>query len=173
MKNLIAKRYARALSLRSDVGEIYENLHFLSSAFAIPKFESIVKSSQVDKEKKIELINSFFEKTSVSFQNLIKILIKNSRLECIPYITKELEKERSFKENTFLGVVHSKEILAQNELSEFEKKLSKKFGVNVKLKAVKSEDDSVKIELEELGYELSFSMKALQNKLNEYILKII
>ncbi|EAB5359560.1 TPA: ATP F0F1 synthase subunit delta, partial [Campylobacter jejuni] len=25
----------------------------------------------------------------------------------------------------------------------------------------------------ELGYELSFSMKALQNKLNEYILKII
>ncbi|EAH5078093.1 ATP F0F1 synthase subunit delta, partial [Campylobacter jejuni] len=24
-----------------------------------------------------------------------------------------------------------------------------------------------------LGYELSFSMKALQNKLNEYILKII
>ena len=33
--------------------------------------------------------------------------------------------------------------------------------------------DGVKIALEELGYELSFSMKTLQNKLSEFILKTI
>ncbi|EEU7529971.1 ATP F0F1 synthase subunit delta, partial [Campylobacter jejuni] len=51
--------------------------------------------------------------------------------------------------------------------------LNKKFDANIKLNNKISQDDSVKIGLEELGYELSFSMKALQNKLNEYILKII
>ncbi|MFK0439523.1 ATP F0F1 synthase subunit delta, partial [Campylobacter jejuni] len=52
-------------------------------------------------------------------------------------------------------------------------KNNKKVDTNIKKNNKISQDDSVKIELEELGYELSFSMKALQNKLNEYILKII
>ncbi|ECR2952473.1 F0F1 ATP synthase subunit delta, partial [Campylobacter jejuni] len=98
---------------------------------------------------------------------------ENSRLECIPQIVKELERQKAFKENIFVGIVYSKEKLSQENLKDLEVKLNKKFDANIKLNNKINQDDSVKIELEELGYELSFSMKALQNKLNEYILKII
>ncbi len=173
MENLIAKRYAKAIALRADIDEFYENLCVLSSAFLSPKFKSIIESIQIKKEKKIELLDSFFEKKNINFQNFLKILVQNSRLGYIPQIAKEIQKQKSFKENTFLGVVYSKEILNQTELNNLEFKLNRKFNANIKLNNQINKDDSVKIKLEELGYELSFSMRTLQNKLNEHILKII
>ncbi|EHU6962284.1 ATP F0F1 synthase subunit delta, partial [Campylobacter coli] len=36
MNDLIAKRYAKAIALREDISEFYDNLSILSSAFASP-----------------------------------------------------------------------------------------------------------------------------------------
>lgn len=52
--------------------------------------------------------------------------------------------------------MYSKEKLSQENLKDLEVKLNKKFDANIKLNNKISQDDSVKIELEELGYELSF-----------------
>ncbi|EJE7730812.1 F0F1 ATP synthase subunit delta, partial [Campylobacter coli] len=92
---------------------------------------------------------------------------------CIPQIAKELERQKSFKENIFLETVYSKEVLSEDNIKELENRLSAKFGVKIKLQNKVGLNEGVKISLEELGYEISFSMKALQNKMSEYILKII
>ncbi|EAH9814639.1 ATP F0F1 synthase subunit delta, partial [Campylobacter coli] len=52
MNDLIAKRYAKAIALRADISEFYDNLFVLSSAFASPKFKNIIESNQIQKEKK-------------------------------------------------------------------------------------------------------------------------
>lgn len=173
MESIIATRYAKAIISRADIDEFYQNLCILNSAFALPKFRNIIESTQVKKEKKIEFLNSFFETKNSNFQNFLKLLVENSRLGYIPQIIKELQKQKAFKDNTFVGVIYSKEKLNPENLVDLQTKLSKRFNANIKLNNEISQDDSIKIELEELGYELSFSMKALQNKLNEYILKII
>ncbi|WP_373447847.1 F0F1 ATP synthase subunit delta [Campylobacter bilis] len=172
MESMIATRYAKAIISRADIDEFYQNLCILNSAFALPKFRNIIESTQVKKEKK-EFLNSFFETKNSNFQNFLKLLVENSRLSCIPHIIKELQRQKAFKENIFEGIIYSKEKLDPKDLADLQVKLNKKFNANIKLNNKTNQDDSVKIELEELGYELSFSMKALQNKLNEYILKII
>ncbi|WP_252195531.1 F0F1 ATP synthase subunit delta [Campylobacter vulpis] len=173
MMNMVAKKYAKAIALRADAGELYENLRILASAFALAKFRILAESAGIKKEKKLELIQSFFEKFSPNFNNFLKILIENSRLSCVPHIVKELERQNAFKENIFLGVVYASEKLDEQSLKEFENKLSAKFNVKIKLSVQITQIDGIKIALEELGYELSFSMKTLQNKLSEFILKTI
>ncbi len=173
MNDLIAKRYAKAIALRSDISEFYENLSVLSSAFILPKFKNIIESNQIQKDKKLDFLKSLLDKTSPSFINFLKLLVENSKLPCIPQIFKELERQKSFKENIFLGVVYSKENLDETSLKELENKLSFKFNVKIKLQNETSFNEGIKISLEELGYEISFSMKTLQGKLSEYILKTI
>ena len=152
--DMVAKKYAKAIALRADAGEFYENLRLLISAFTLSKFRIIVESAEVNKERKLELIQSFFEKLS-------------------PQIVEDLERQNAFKENIFLGVVYVSEKLDDESLRELEARLSAKFNVKVKLRMQIAQIDGVKIALEELGYELSFSMKTLQNKLSEFILKTI
>lgn len=53
-------------------------------------------------------------------------MIENLRLECIPQIVKELERQKAFKENIFVGIVYSKEKLSQENLKDLEVKLNKK-----------------------------------------------
>lgn len=173
MKTLVAKKYAKAIALRIDKQEFYEHLCLLTSALNDVKFKILMESNQINKEKKLEFISSFFEKINPKFQNFIKLLINNSRLDCIPQITKELEREKSFQENIFLGVVYTTQALNKVQLKNLEESLSSKFNVNIKLKNESSDNDKVKISLEELGYELSFSMQTLQRKMSEFILKII
>lgn len=172
MENIIARRYAKAIASRADINVFYQNLCILNSAFVLPKFKNIIESNEIKKERKMEFLDSFLILKILVFK-ILRLLIENSRLECIPQIVKELERQKAFKENIFVGIVYSKEKLSQENLKDLEVKLNKKFDANIKLNNKINQDDSVKIELEELGYELSFSMKALQNKLNEYILKII
>lgn len=57
---------------------------------------------------------------------ILRLLIENSRLECIPQIVKELERQKAFKENIFVGIVYSKEKLSQENLKDLEVKLNKK-----------------------------------------------
>ncbi|MBZ7938774.1 F0F1 ATP synthase subunit delta [Campylobacter sp. W0014] len=173
MDNLIAKKYAKAIIERTDIEDFYHRLSVLNSAFCMPKFKDIINSSQIQKDKKLDLLNSFFEKANPNFINFLKILLKNSRLDCIPQIFKELQRQKALKENICQGVVYSKETLSDDKIKELENKLNLKLKTKIKLKNEIGQNDGVKIYLEELGCEIAFSMKAFQNKISEYILKII
>lgn len=171
--SFIAKRYAKAIALMDGVDEFYDNLHILASAFTHPKFKALVETREINKEKKFKLIYSIFDNLNPKFSNLLHILINNSRLSYIPEIVKELESQKFFKNNVFLGIVYSNQVLEEMHLKSLEEKLSAKFSVQIKLSNQVAPIDGVKITLEELGYEISFFMKNIQSKLSDFILKTI
>ena len=171
--SVVAKRYAKAIASRDDVDEFYKNLSVLASAFAHPKFKILIQTREISREKKLELLKSMLEKPHPKFNNLLRILLENSRLPCIPQIVAELEKQRFFRDNVFLGVAYSGQALDALSLKNLEEKLGAKFNVQIKLSNQVAPIAGIKITLEELGYEVSFFMKTFQNRLSEFILKTI
>jgi len=172
MNDLIAKKYAKAIS-SNDIEEFYTNLTILNSIFLEEKFQILIQSNQIKKQKKLEFIFSFFDKMSPKFKNFLKLLVENSRLILIPQILKELQKQKALNDNTFLGVIYTQEKLDDSKIKDIQARLSAKFNVNIRLENQHSQNEGVKIALEELGYEISFSMKTIQNRMSEFVLKII
>ncbi|MFG5101009.1 F0F1 ATP synthase subunit delta [Campylobacter lari] len=173
MEKVIAKTYAKAILERNDFEDFYSNLLELSSAFASNKFIDILNSYEIKQDEKLELILSLLNNPSDAFKNFINLIVDNKREMLIPEITKELSEQKASKENTFLGQVYSKEKLSEEEIKNLEEKLSLKFNAKIRLNSKISDNDSVKISLDGLGYEISFSMQSLKAKMNEYILKAI
>ncbi|EGK8009814.1 F0F1 ATP synthase subunit delta [Campylobacter sp. IFREMER_LSEM_CL2127] len=173
MEKVIAKTYAKAILERNDFENFYSNLLELSSAFASNKFIDILNSYEIKQDKKLELILSLLNNPSDAFKNFINLIVDNKREMLIPEITKELSEQKASKENTFLGQVYSKEKLSEEEIKNLEEKLSLKFNAKIRLDSKISDNDSVKISLDGLGYEISFSMQSLKAKMNDYILKAI
>ncbi|EAI5466308.1 F0F1 ATP synthase subunit delta [Campylobacter lari] len=173
MEKVIAKTYAKAILERNDFENFYSNLLELSSAFASNKFIDILNSYEIKQDKKLELILSLLNNPSDAFKNFMNLIVDNKREMLIPEITKELSEQKASKENTFLGQVYSKEKLSEEEIKNLEEKLSLKFNAKIRLDSKISDNDSVKISLDGLGYEISFSMQSLKAKMNEYILKAI
>lgn len=173
MEKVIAKTYAKAILERNDFEDFYSNLLELSSAFASNKFIDILNSYEIKQDKKLELILSLLNNPSDAFKKFINLIVDNKREMLIPEITKELSEQKASKENTFLGQVYSKEKLSEEEIKNLEEKLSLKFNAKIRLDSKISDNDSVKISLDGLGYEISFSMQSLKAKMNEYILKAI
>ncbi|QOR01370.1 MULTISPECIES: F0F1 ATP synthase subunit delta [unclassified Campylobacter] len=173
MESVIAKTYAKAILERNDFEDFFSKLLQLSSAFSSTKFVDILNSYELKQEKKLEFILSLLDNPSEAFKNFMALIVNNSREMLIPEITKELSEQKALKENTFLGQVYSKEKLSEEEIRNLEEKLSHKFNAKIRLDSKVSDNDSVKISLDGLGYEISFSMQSLKAKMNEYILKAI
>ncbi|WP_281527057.1 F0F1 ATP synthase subunit delta, partial [Campylobacter avium] len=103
----------------------------------------------------------------------LKILLHNSRLALIPDIVLELKRQKALKEQIYSGIVYSKDSIEASKIKKLEESLSKKFAVNIKLDNKTAQDSGVKISLDELGYEISFSMQTFKTKISDYILKTI
>lgn len=173
MDNLIAKKYAQAILTRKDANEFYELLQGVVGAFSLEKMQLILGSNELKKEDKFEFIASFFQKAKPNFVNFLKLLAQNSRLALIPQIAEELRKQKALKEQIYSGVIYSNKALKKDELANLEQKLGKKFGVSIKLSNQITDTQGIKMSLDELGYELSFSMQSLKTKMSEFILKTL
>ncbi|TQR61385.1 F0F1 ATP synthase subunit delta [Campylobacter troglodytis] len=173
MEDLIAKKYAKAILTRNDANEFYELMLKLVPAFSLDKFKLILNSYDIKKEEKLNIIMSFFEKTTPNFTNFIRLLAHNSRLNLIPQIVEELRKQKALKEQLYSGTVFSQDSISLDKITELEQKLSKKFNVSIKLDNQITNMQGIKISLDELGYEISFSMQGLKTKMSDYILKTL
>ena len=171
----VAKKYVKALISgcdRTTLNGVNENLEKIATAFNDSKFKDIILSPDVKREDKIELILSF-DKCGTQTLNLIKILSKNEKLLSIPSINRELKYQISHLENRFKGVVISNFKITKAKISELEDKLGKKFNSTVKLENIVTDYDGIKVELEDLGVEVSFSTTRLKAQIAEHILKAI
>lgn len=173
MNEILAKKYAKAIFTRPDSSEFLAHLSTLKAAMSVKKTKEILDSYDVSKEKKLEFLLSLIQKPSQAFINFLKLIAHNKRFELIPFITDELLKFKAFKEQNYTAKVYSQKPLSKDEMSELEKKLSTKFKVKLSLENDSSKDEGIKISLDELGYELAFSMQNLKSKMSEYILKTI
>ena len=176
MINNTSKRYVNALILsykKDELCSVLQTLESVASAFKIPKFQDIVKSPTLKEESKVELIASFIKNPSEKIVNFIKLLAKNRRIALIPQIVEELRKNIAALDNKYLGKIYSATEIDAAKIKELETKISKKFNADITLQAVKSELEGIKIEVEDLGFEISFSVDRLKQKMSEHILKAI
>lgn len=176
MNDLIAKRYVKALLDGRDVESataICNDLKTISSAFGDEKFNSILASSEVKSSDKVDLVISFLENNNEALKNFIKLLGTNKRLELIPDIVSELESKIAKMNNTYTGVVYTNKELDSDYVSSIEKEFSKKFDVKLTLSQNVCDYDGIKVDIDSLGVEISFSKERLKSQMINHILKAV
>jgi len=176
MKNIIAKKYVNALMKSCNDSEIVlieQSINELASAFSSTRFNNIILSPDVSVEEKEKFVLSLLEKSEGKLLNLIKLLAVNDRLSLIPVIAEELKFQTSLKSNSYEGEVVSNFEISKEQITNLEENFSKKFNANIKLEAKVSDYPGVKIQLDDLGVEVSFSLDRLKTQMVEHILKAI
>ncbi len=176
MNELIARRYVKALMeclSKDELKGFLNPLGRLSSLYASDKFQLIIQSPDVNKNEKLELVMSIFKDKNEKIENFIKLLGENDRLTLIPYINDELKEQVLNMENIYKGVVLSNFEMDKEDLKKLEDSFSKKFGGSVEFECKKSDYPGIKIELDTLGVEASFSIERLKAQIAEHILKAI
>lgn len=176
MSSAVAKKYVNALMSSckdNELPEIYTLLNEIVKAFEIEKFNNIVLSPDVSLKDKESLTLSLVETKNLKFQNFIKLLNSNDRLKLIPTIAKELKYQVSLKNNTFEGEIFSSFEITKAQIATLEANFSKKFNAQVKLNSTVNNYPGIKVQLDDLGVEVSFSLERLKAQLSEHILKAI
>lgn len=176
MKGIIAKKYVNALMKScsdSEISSIEKSINEISSAFCSTKFSNIILSPDLSNEKKEEFVLSLLGKSEGKTLNFIKLLVTNDRLSLIPTISKELKYQISLKNNSYEGEVISNFEISKEQITKLEENFSKKFSADIKLNAHVSDYPGVKIQLDDLGVEVSFSLDRLKSQMVEHILKAI
>jgi len=173
MEELIAKRYAKALSAVSkDITGLADVLSVLSSAISTSEVQSALNSPIVTSEKKTEMILSALGNNSDSILvNFIKILGENKRLNLIPAIAKVLNTDLQKISNEYEGVLKSKATLDADALSKLEETLKKYTGSTIKLKQEKTDLDGLRVSVDDLGIEVNFSKQRVKEQLIDFIKK--
>ena len=176
MTDLIVKRYVKALLIDIDIQKITKltkDLELISSAYSQPKVNEILSSVEVKSIDKINFILSLNENINDNLKNLIKLLGENKRLAILPDIFKELTKQLSIMNNNYKGVIYVNEKLKESDIKLIEKQFSKKFNINLSLEESIGSYDGIKVDIDGLGVEVSFSKDRLRAQMIENILKVI
>lgn len=176
MKELIAKKYVKALLEifgQKELEGFLSSLSKVSALYKVDKFQLIIQSPDVSKQQKLDFLLSMVDKKDSKMVNFIKLLNENDRLLLIPTIKEELENRVSQMENIHQGMVLSDWEIGKEDLAKLEQGFSKKFGATVKLAGKKTDYPGIKIELDTLGVEASFSVERLKAQISEHILKAI
>lgn len=176
MNDLIAKRYVKALVDGRDsktIKALSANLNTISTAYADEKFNSIVSSPEVSDSKKVELVLSLVKKTDEALTNFVKLLGEKRRLTLLPDIAAELDVQIAKLNNEYVGVVYTNQELSKEYVSSIEEQFSKKFDVNLSLSQNVCDYDGIKVDIDGLGVEISFSKDRLKSQMIDHILKAV
>jgi len=176
MNDLVAKKYVKALVDGRDaknIAVVSNNLNSISSAFSDEKFNSIISSPEVNDSKKVELVISLVKKADQTLTNFIKLLGEKRRLELLPFIATELNVQIAKMNNTYVGVVYTNEELSKDYVSSIEKQFSKKFDVKLSLSQNVCDYDGIKVDIDGLGVEISFSKERLKSQMIDHILQAV
>ena len=176
MSTAIAKKYVNALiesCNEKELSSIHAALTSVSEAFKIAKFNNIVLSPDVSQKDKESLVLSLIDSEEAKFSNFIKLIVLNDRLGLIPSIAKELNYQISLKKNVFEGEVLSNFKMTPVQIATLEENFGKKFNAKVKLHPSQNSYPGIKIALDDLGVEVSFSLDRLKAQMSEHILKAI
>ena len=177
MDQLVAKRYVKALIEalgEKKIESAASSLATIAAAFDDPKFAEIIISPEVSKEERENLIVDLLgKKADTQLVNFVKTLGIHNRFGLIPEISKLLQKELQRRANRYEGVVESKKPIDKKLLGELESSLSKYVDATVVLHPVKSDRDGIKVMIEDLGLEASFSKERVASDMISHILKAL
>lgn len=176
MKELIAKRYIKAFSkdvAQSELQKDLELLGRLANAYGIHKFKEIIESPCVDTCKKVEFILQVILENNVTqrFSNFIKILAEHKRLDLFQELYVELSSYIASLNKEYIAKLSVNENCDEAVLQEIQSKFSKKLGVNLILQQRIVKEAGIKLVVEDLGVEISFSQEKFIQDLKNHIIK--
>ncbi len=172
MEELIAKRYAKALSsVSKDLAGVLEVLNVLSEVVSSTEIKSTLTSPIISSEDKTAMILSALGEGDATLVNFIKILGENGRLDLIPAITKVLNSDQQRASNEYEGVLKSASSLDEAAVANLEETLKKYTGSMIKLRQEKSDFDGVRVSVDDLGIEVNFSKQRVKEQLIDFIKK--
>lgn len=177
MKELIAKRYVKALKSSSDIGlleDVSMVLSSLAESFKDDKFIAIIDNPNVSANDKSEiLLEAVKSAKSNQINNLIKLLVENKRINIIPAMAEEMRKDLAKSTRTYQGVIYSDSDIDDKLISELSNSLSKKLDSTISLVFVKNDFDGIKVDIDDLGIEINFSKARINSQMIEHIVKAI
>lgn len=168
-----AKKYAKVLTQNANkdqVNGVKEYLKALAALFKSAKFKDTVLSPLVSAEEKSTLLLGK-ENGNQTLSNLIKLLIETNRLELIPYIYEELRLADAVASNRFEGFIYSAQDIDKATLDELKSNVSRKYDATIDFKQVRSDEEGFRVEVPDLGIEVSFSQGRLKSQLIQHILR--
>lgn len=177
MEELIAKKYIKALKSNSDTASMESVTTIftaLAESFKNEKFVAVIMNPNVNSKDKADiLLGSVKSANSDKVNNLIKLLVENKRIDIIPAIAKELDKDMAHATKTYTGIVSSNSEIQDSVLKELSDGLSKRFDSTISLQFVKNSFDGIKVEVEGLGVEINFSKERIKHQIIQHIIKAI
>jgi F-type H+-transporting ATPase subunit delta len=172
----IAKKYVKALIKSFNAKELTDlasELKNLSQFFNSLKFITILSTPDINKKDKTDFVISLLTNKDKRLINFISLLGENKRLLFLKAIYEELEFQISLKNNCHNGKIYASFDINKEQIKNLQKSFSEKFGLQINLNTYKSNDSGIKIQIDDIGVETSFSLERLKTQMSEHILKAI
>jgi len=177
MEKLIAKKYARALMESGDEAALssrMEQLEAIAAALNEEAVRNVILSPLVDPKQKADwIVDSLDGKDDPVLIRLIELMARKKRLELIPEMVSMIAFERKKASNRFEGTIYSDETLSADAVKKLETSLEKYSGAVIALDQVQNDQPGLKVEVEDLGIELSFSRDKVKRALIDHIQKAL
>jgi len=177
MEAMIAQRYVKALASVLDQASL-ENVktlfEALADAYNDKKFADLMNDPHIDAAVKESMLLSIVESAqSGAVNNLIKLLVEKRRIALIPEMAEAFRLSLAAMNKTYEGSVYSNTAVDAATLEALSSDLGKKMDATISLAFVASDYDGIKVEVEDLGVEVSLSKSRLNAQVIEHILKAI
>lgn len=177
MVSVLSKKYAKALCSLQDPSRLETTLISLqrvAMAMRNEQVKDIVASTQVDQAAKFQLFGEIASSSDEQVVNLLKILIEKKRLSIVEAVADEIRAFLADKSGKYEGRVVANFDVEAAEMSRLEQVVSSRLKKSITLsfaKSTSSEFDGIKVELDDLGYEIEIDKKRLKNNIIEHILR--
>ena len=177
MEELVAKRYLKALKKVFNSDQLIElSLVFsaLAEGFSNENFVEFMQNPEIGNDSKATfLLDAVRSVESNELNNFMRLLIEERRIEIIPALSKEMKKEVARLTSSYKGCVYSNDLVDQATLDQLSKGIGKKIDSHVDLEFVKYDFDGIKVEIEDLGFEIDFSKSKIDAQIIEHVLQAI
>ncbi len=177
MEELIAKRYLKAIKQRSNAESMQSIaliFSVLTESFKNERFNQIINNPDVSKNQKSEILLAAVKSAgSKDVENLIKLLVEHNRISIIPAIAEIMRKDIAKTNKSYSGIVYSDSDIDAKVIEGLSNGLGNRFDSKISLKFIKNDFNGIKVDVEDLGVEISFSKSRINSQIIEHIAKAI
>lgn len=177
MEELIAKRYIKAIKQDSNIEKLQDIatiFSILAQAFNDEKFNQIINNPDVSRDDKSAILLDAVKSTdSKDVENLIKLLAEHNRINIIPAIAEVMRKDIALSSKTYNGIVYSDSDIDTKVIEDLGNGLGNKFDSKISLEFKKDNFNGIKVDVEDLGVEISFSKSRINSQIIDHIAKAI
>lgn len=176
MVEIIARKYTKAIIESVTLLELREfliELRRIEGAFYSEKFLEIIRSPYISRVFKEEFIIELLNTKSDRLINFIKLLVVNHRLTMLPSICSAIQTYVNEQDKKYLGLLFLNKRIESKTLEEIAQNLSRRLGVGLILQQVVINFEGIRLVINDLNLEISFSRDNFLNSLRHHILKAI